>query len=450
MRLLDILTSPWAIVPDKLREIQAVYRAHIRGEKIDVKGIQAKVGQYLDDHRDDDRGYDVADGIAVIPIQNVITKKRTLFSFFFGGSSSGDIKVIFQSAVADPGVKAILLYIDSPGGTVEGTQELADYIHANKGGLPVYAFSDGIMTSAAYWIGAAADKIYISSDTVEVGSIGVVATHIDQSKWDEMMGDRYTEITAGRYKRIASAHGPLSEEGKTYLQDQVDHIYTVFVEDLARMKGLSVDQILAMADGKIFIGRQAVEIGLVDGVATWENVIEKMKGEIDMELNEFKTKYPALYQDVLAEGIDQGKKEGVATGKAEGVREGAESERKRITDMEGMLLQGHEALLAECKKDSNCTATDFAMKQTVAEKKLRDDALEKLKAEAPKPAGHDNPPEPGGDAASRAGKEEFMAEVDKYQAEKKCSRREALKAVAAEKPELHLAYLKKINPGREV
>lgn len=444
MKILDILTSPWAIVPEKLREIQTVYRIHMKGEKINIRDIKAKVKAAVL-QEDEAKGYQTKDGIAIINVTDVITKNKTFFSFFFGGTSSAEVKVVFQNALADPDVKAILLYIDSPGGTVDGTQELADYVYENKGDKPLYAFSDGFIASAAYWIGAAADKIWISSDTVEVGSIGVIATHLDQSKFDEMIGAKVTEITAGRYKRIASSHKPLSEEGKTYLQDQVDHIYSVFVEDLARMRGRSVDQILTMADGKIFIGQQAVEIGLVDGVATYENVIEQLKGEIKMELSELKTKYPALYQAVLAEGVDQGKKEGFASGKLEGVKEGAESERKRIADMEAMLIPGHETLLAEYKADANCPAADFAMKQSVAEKKLRDDILAKLKADAVKPVTHDNPPEPGQDAAAQAGKEEFMADVEKYRAENKCSKSEAVRAIAINKPELHAAYIEKVN-----
>jgi signal peptide peptidase SppA len=447
MRLLDILTSPWAIAPDKLKEIQAVYRAHIRGEKIDVKGIQSKVASFLDEYSaDNDRGYTLEDGIAVIHIENVITKKRTLFSFFFGGTSSLGIKAAFQNAIADQAVKAVLLFIDSPGGTVDGTQELANFIYANKGSRPVYAFSDGLIASAAYWIAAAADKTYISSDTVEVGSIGVVVTHIDQSKYDEMLGAQYTDITAGNYKRITSPHKPLSEEGKNYLQDQVDHLYSVFVEDVARMKALSVDQVLTMADGKIFIGTQAVEIGLVDGVATYETVIEKLKGELNMELSELKTKYPDLYQSVLAEGHALGKSDGIAIGKADGQKEGAEAERKRLTDMEALLIPGHESLLASCKADANCTAADFAMKQSVAEKTLRGKNLEMLKNDAVPPVKHDNAPEPGKDALDITGIDPNLPLEEKAKAA--WDKNPALREEFKDKFDAYLAFEKNVAAGR--
>lgn len=432
MKLLDLLTSPWAIRPDKLQEIQAVYRAHIRGEKIDVKGIEAKVSKYVSDI-DNERGYTIQNGIAVITIDGIITKRRSLFGFFFGASSSLYIKQAYQAANNDPAVKAILLAIDSPGGTVDGAQELAGYIYDNKK-KPVYAYSDGILASAAYWIGAAADKIYISSGTVEVGSIGVVATHIDQSKFDEMMGDKYTEITAGKYKRIASVHAPLTEEGQSYLQGQVDTLYAVMIEDIARLRGRTVDQVLAMADGKIFIGQQAVDVGLVDGVATIEATVEKLKGETKMEYAEFKQKYPALYQAAVDEGVTQGRSDGMA----QGAKEGAESERKRIVEMEAMLIPGNEALLASCKADASCTPADFAVKQSLAEKKQREDALAKMIDGAIKPLAHAAAPEPGQEERTPEG---FMAAVEKEMKTRGIGRGAAVKLVASEHPELHQAYI---------
>lgn len=124
------------------------------------------------------------------------------------------------------------------------------------------------MASAAYWIGAAADAVYMTGPTVQVGSIGVVATHTDRSKIDPSTSAT-TEITAGKYKRIASQNGPLTDEGRSEIQSQVDEIYRVFVDDIARFRGASVEDVLTrMADGRIFVGAKAQDAGLVDGVST--------------------------------------------------------------------------------------------------------------------------------------------------------------------------------------
>lgn len=406
MKLLDIMTSPWAILPHRLKEIQTVYETHMRGERIDFKAVQEKVEAAIGGYKTNipeaiDPGYALTeDGIAEIRITDVLTKNWTFFSFFFGGTAMSEVRDTFGRAVEDPRVKAIVLYIDSPGGTVDGTQDLAGYISANKGGLPVYAYSDGMIASAAYWIAASSDAIYISGDTVEVGSIGVVATHIDQSKWEERVGVSVTEITAGKYKRIASSHAPLSESGRGYIQDQVDYLYQAFVEDVARMRGRSVDQVLEMADGKIFIGRRAAEVGLVDGICSREELINKIQEEITMDLTEFKTKHADLYQAVLAEGKEIGKteatSEAVTAAKAEGLKEGAEKERQRIKDVEAQAIPGHEALIETMKYDGETTGSQAAIRIVQAEKAANEDRRKSLQADAPPAVHHDNaPPEVG-------------------------------------------------------
>ena len=191
-----------------------------------------------------------------------------------GGVSAQLVGRDIKEALANNTIKSILLDIDSPGGTIDGTQELADIIFAGRGQKPIVAYSDGMIASAAYWIGSAADRIYISGDTVTVGSIGVVASHIDYSRYEEKIGIKTTEIYAGKYKRIASQYQPLSEEGRQTIQDQVDFLYTVFVNEVAKQRSVSAGKVLEnMADGKIFIGNQAISAGLVDDMATLDRLI---------------------------------------------------------------------------------------------------------------------------------------------------------------------------------
>lgn len=271
MKILDILTSPWAIVPDKLYEIQEIYSTHLRGEKIDIAGIEAKINAVPED---DEKRYQVINNIAVIPIQGVIAKRMNLFGQISGGVSTELVGKDMKTVLADDTIKGIVLDIDSPGGTVDGTQELADIVFAGRDTKPIVAYSDGMIASAAYWIGSAAHEIYISGTLNPVGSIGVVGTHVDYSEYEKKLGIKTTEIYAGKYKRIASEHRPLSKEGKQTLQDQVDYIYSVFVDEVAKHRGKSSDKVLDdMADGRIFIGEQAINAGLVDGVSTFDRLI---------------------------------------------------------------------------------------------------------------------------------------------------------------------------------
>lgn len=273
MKIIDVLTSPWAIVPEKLYEIQEIYSTHLRGEKIDISAIEARIGKPA---AEDEKPYDVVNNIAVISIHGVIAKRMNLFTRISGGVSTELAGKALDQALDDPDVTGILLDIDSPGGVIDGIQELADKVYAGRDTKPVVVYSDGMMASAAYWIGSAADLVYISGGTVMVGSIGVVATHVDYSQYEKKLGIKTTEIYAGKYKRIVSQYKPLSKEGHQDLQDTVDYLYTVFVDEIAKNRGVSAETVLEnMADGKIFIGKQSIDAGLVDGVSTRDRLINK-------------------------------------------------------------------------------------------------------------------------------------------------------------------------------
>ena len=274
MRIIDILTSPWAIQPEKLFEIREIYSTHLRGDKIDIKAIEAKIGEPLENTSDN---YNLIGDIAVISTVGIAAKRMNLFLRISGGTSTQLIAEYFKDALGRSDIKGILHYIDSPGGTVDGTQELSNIIFEGRSIKPIISFTDGIMASAAYWFGSAAHEIYISGDTVDIGSIGVVAAHVDYSAYEKKIGIKTTEIYAGKYKRIASAYRPLSKEGKQSIQDQVDYIYSVFVDEIAKQRGVSSERVLTeMADGRIFIGKQAIDAGLVDGVATFDQAMERL------------------------------------------------------------------------------------------------------------------------------------------------------------------------------
>ena len=271
MKIIDVLTSPWAIIPEKLYEIQEIYSTHLRGEKIDIAGIEARIGKPLENET---QNYDVINDIAVIPIHGVTAKRANMFMRISGGVSTELAGRDIAEALNNPGIKGLILDIDSPGGTVDGTLELANIIFEGRDKKPVVAFSDGIMASAAYWIGSAAHKVYISGDTGQTGSIGVVATHVDYSEREKRMGIKTTEVYAGKYKRVVSQYKPLSKDGKQELQDRVDYLYSVFVDAVARHRGVSSETALKnMADGKVFVGKQGINAGLVDGVSTLDRLL---------------------------------------------------------------------------------------------------------------------------------------------------------------------------------
>lgn len=396
MRLIDIVTAPWAITPDMLTEIQGIYGRHLRGDKIDLQNLSAATGITFDNQP---KGYSVQDGVAVLPIDGVIAKRMNLMTKISGGVSSELVGRDFSTAMADRSVEAIVLAVDSPGGTVDGTPELAQLIASYRGTKPVLACTDGMMCSAAYWIGAAADRINISSEVAVVGSIGVVAKHVDVSKAEEKAGIKTTEIYAGKYKRIASGYSPLTDEGRQSIQEAVDHVYSVFVDDVARFRGVDAAEVLErMADGRVFNGSKAITAGLVDGVATLSETIQQARElargkkkparagaavatttpterSVTMTLEQLKADHPELVEAIAAEAT-AGQAEALAAAKAEG----AQAERDRIADVRAQVIPGHEALIEQLAFDGTSTGADAALAIVAAEKQARESALAQLDA----------------------------------------------------------------------
>jgi capsid assembly protease len=276
MNLHDVVTAPWAIQSEKLLEIRRIYEMHLAGAHADLSAVEAALGQPLQNER---AGWRLEGAVAVVPVVGVLAKRANLLTRISGGTSTQIAGEMLAEAAQTSGVEAVLLEIDSPGGQVDGVQQLAQQVaQLRADGRRVAAWINGVGASGAYWIASAAERIYLADETTMVGSIGVVATHMDVSKREDSLGIKTTEITAGKYKRIASAYAPLSKEGRATIQEQVDAIYSVFVESVAAGRGVTVDRVLTgMADGRVFIGRAAIAAGLADGVAGFDALVAALQ-----------------------------------------------------------------------------------------------------------------------------------------------------------------------------
>ncbi len=407
MKLLDILTEPWAIVPAKLKEIVDIYNTHLKGEKIDINIFKEATNKKTESLNKE--AYTNINGVAVIDIMGVISKRLTFFSWMFGGTSTLEVAEALKLALKDNSVKAIILNIDSPGGTMDGTMDLAELIYSARGQKPIIAFSDGMIASGAYWVGSSVDAIFISSDTVQVGSVGVVATHIDFSQALEQAGLKVTEIVAGKYKRVDSVYKPLSEEGSKVIQDKVDYIFSVFVNSIAKNRDVSIETVLKIFSTEtlppIFIGRQAIDAGMVDGMTTFDQLLNRLadgdsadtliKGRTikskevkSMDLKELKEKHPDLHQSVFDEGFKAGALKSMEEGKSEldvkmtdARQKGAEDERIRNKAVKDQLMPGHEALIESLMFDGKTSGEQAAVKVLTAEKELLKVKAENYKAD---------------------------------------------------------------------
>lgn len=216
--------------------------------------------------------------IAVIPVHGTLVKRTLGLEAASGLVSYAEIGARLEAALADPLVAGIVLDIDSPGGETGGCFELARRVREAAGLKPVWAVANDAAFSAAYAIGCAAERLYVT-ETGGVGSIGVIALHVDQSAKDAQDGYRYTAITAGARKNDYSPHEPLHDAARAALQAEVDRLHGLFVAHVAAMRGLPEDAVRA-TEAALFFGPQAVETGLADGVATLPAVL----AELDRQL----------------------------------------------------------------------------------------------------------------------------------------------------------------------
>lgn len=268
-----VYESPWLVTPGMLATICEIVEMRAHGERFSAAEVQDRVAAARRDRM-------VAQGggeIAVIPIVGVMIPRADAFSEMSGAVNTQRIGQAIRRAVADPGIAAIVLDIDSPGGMAAGTPELADIIYQSRGRKPIVAVANTLAASAAYWVGTAADELVVSPSG-EVGSVGVLAAHVDWSGYMEMSGQRVTYISAGKYKTEMNPYEPLGDEARAYAQSQIDDLYNQFVRTIARNRKASVDTIRSsFGEGRTVFARQAVAAGMADRVATLDEVIADLQ-----------------------------------------------------------------------------------------------------------------------------------------------------------------------------
>src|SRR6266576_179455 len=208
---------------------------------------------------------------AIIPIHGILTKKPGAFDEMLGMTSYEQIEVQVKQALEDSSIETILLDIDSPGGEVNGIFDLADFIYEARALKKIVAIANDDAYSAAYAIASSAEKVFVSR-TSGVGSIGVIASHIDQSGFDEKQGIKYTTIFAGSRKNDLNPHEPITSESLESLQKEVDRLYEMFVQLIARNRNLSTEKIESTEAG-LYFGENATEVGLADGIMTYSEFI---------------------------------------------------------------------------------------------------------------------------------------------------------------------------------
>ena len=219
----------------------------------------------------------VSGAVAILPLYGVLVPKANEFTDLFGMTGMNRFGMMFQAALSNDSIKGIVIDVDSPGGTVAGTAELANLLYESRtSGKPTVAVANGLAASAAYWIATSA-KTMVVTPSGEVGSVGVFMVHTDYSEMLKQDGIKPTLIHAGKYKVEGNPYEPLSDEGREHLQASVDESYDNFVGALARNREASKSHVLAkFGEGRMLRAKPAREANMVDRVQTMQEVLRQM------------------------------------------------------------------------------------------------------------------------------------------------------------------------------
>lgn len=206
------------------------------------------------------------DGVAVIPVEGVIARKFSSMLYSSGVTSVDVLARLIDEAAADPNINAIVLNIDSPGGTVQGTREAANAVRRASEIKPVIAYADGNIHSAAYWIASQANAIYAWSEA-RVGSIGVYCAYLDTSRQMEMEGVKVQMFKSGSEKGAGYPGTSLTLEQERRIQESVDATGRDFRSAVRTGRARDIkDEVM---QGQDFDAAGAVSVGLVDSIATF-------------------------------------------------------------------------------------------------------------------------------------------------------------------------------------
>lgn len=259
-----------------------------------------------------DNAYDMADfagfegaTTAIIPICGALMKED-----YCGALGTSTIRSLVNQANNTKSVQTILFYIDTPGGTVDGTQSLADAIKGSS--KKTIGCISGMCCSAGYWVGSSCNELYASSSTDIIGSIGTMCQYVDSSKAREKSGYVLREYYATEsVDKNRAGREAMDGDGKMLIAETLDPLNNEFLSTVKSNRdgkiNLSKENVLT---GKTYVSKQAIDFGLIDGIRSMEDIINQKRVQTkintySMTLEQLKAEHPKLVEDVLAQEKDR-------------------------------------------------------------------------------------------------------------------------------------------------
>lgn len=265
--------GPWAMLPDHVHALSEL----IRG--VDISQHLAAVEAQSRSGGDDEYyGYhtELIDGIAHVSIRGTLMKHQASLS---SATSTAMARRDIRQAAADPNVRGIMLAIDSPGGTVAGTRELANDVAAAAAVKPTHAFAEDMAASAAYWIASQASRLS-SNATALIGSIGTFAVVHDLSAAAAAQGIKVHVVRAGEFKGSGVPGAEVTAGQLAEMQRTIDDLNSFFLAGIESGRKLSAATVKTLNDGRVHVGERAKDLQLIDAVGTYDDAVAALEAAI--------------------------------------------------------------------------------------------------------------------------------------------------------------------------
>lgn len=258
--------GPWLIEPTWFSRAVAAVQSGTYRPRAETVADRAGNALYAVDN----------DGVAVVPVEGQIVKGDSKF----GGTSSIRARQAVRLAARSEDVRGIVLHIDSPGGTVAGTAELADEVRAADRRKPVVSHIDDLGASAAYWVASQSRRVAVNA-TGEVGSIGVFAVLEDTSGAADLAGVKVHVVASGEYKGVGIDGVQVTDEQIESVRERVADVHELFVKAVSTGRRMKVADVRKVADGRVWIADKAKGLGLIDAVQPFETTRREVLREVE-------------------------------------------------------------------------------------------------------------------------------------------------------------------------
>ena len=271
-QLAAVLSPIWCMEDAAFRAMLGNLRAFVLGNGGERKGVLyqercAAAGSSKKKRKE----------VAVLSLHGPIDHRGSMWLDWIGGTGADQFGAAFDMAMDDPTVKSVLIDVNSPGGNAMGTPELAKKIYKRRGEKPIVAVADAMAASAAYWIGTAADRLYVT-ESGYVGSVGVFSVHED---WSQALANDGIKVTINRIPEFKAEGTPYEAATDEFIASEmsdIGRIYGEFVDAVAKHRGTSVKDVRDnYGKGRVVDAKAAVAAGMADGVATFEQVLSRMQ-----------------------------------------------------------------------------------------------------------------------------------------------------------------------------